>query len=162
MDDHLVYRGGCAGALIAFLVTISTVLLLFLTNSNGPTRMNVGEVIASSVCFAMIPATLGFFAGKEGARSKTVPFAFIKGGIFFGCAMGVFVVAFFLGAAAGQQWYVLLVGVVFSCLIIAFRDYREFGRTRLIPQFTLQELMIVTTLFGIIISTISTMVVLRR
>jgi hypothetical protein len=40
------------------------------------------------------------------------------------------------------------------------RDYRYFGRKRLFPQFTLQEMMLLFTLVAIIISSLTSIVVL--
>jgi hypothetical protein len=44
---------------------------------------------------------------------------------------------------------------------INVRDRRESGRTRLIPQFTLQEIFIVFTIVSVIISAMTSAAVLR-
>jgi hypothetical protein len=170
MNDNLIRRGGYAGGLIAFVVTLTTLVLRNLIASGGYWMV---PMLAGSTCFALVPGSLGYFAGKEGARSKTVAIAFIKGAVFFGCAMSVCIAMSILAALAQNEWHVILVAIIFSCLIIAtaslisgmaaivVRDYRQFGRTRLIPQFTLQELMIVTTLVAVILSTMTSMAFLR-
>jgi prepilin-type N-terminal cleavage/methylation domain-containing protein len=44
---------------------------------------------------------------------------------------------------------------------IYVRDFRQFKRFPIVPQFTLQELMIVTTLVGVVLSAIASMACLR-
>jgi hypothetical protein len=174
MDKDLIFRGGCAGALITFVISTATIFLLFLTNEQGPLGNKISDAIIKSICLAFFPAILGSFAGQEGARSKSVRWAFIKGGLFFGAAMCVYVVTVvFVMASGGLGLHALLVVGNFSCLIICtgslisgmaaiiVRDYRQFGKTRPIPQFSLQELMIVTTLVAVILSSMMSMVLLR-
>ncbi|MCC6125661.1 MAG: hypothetical protein IT426_11910 [Pirellulales bacterium] len=172
-------RGGCAGASIAFVITFAGVPLFIMGATQGPRDpffepTMVGAALGSALCVSFILAALGYFAGLEGARSKTVVRAFVKGAILFACAMGVYgILAIALIARNAVMPFALLIILNVSCLVVAsgalisgmaaivVRDYRQFGRTRFFPQFTLQELMIVTTLVGIILSTLSTMVILR-
>jgi len=98
--------------------------------------------------------------GLEGARSKNVRSAVIKGASFFRCAVFVFVLPlFFLSIRGEVPLNSLLVGISFAAIVIGtaslvsgmaaivVRDCQEFGRWRLFPQFSLQGLMIVVT-FG--------------
>lgn len=179
MENKDIQLGGWAGASIAFIVTIIAVPLYVMAASRGPRDPFLeptlfGSAIGSALCVSVILAALGYFAGLEGARTKTVLRAFIKGAGFFACAMGVFgVFTVFLIATGDAIPFALLVLLNFSCLIIAtgslisgmaaivVRDYRQFGRMRWIPQFSLQELMIVTTLVAVILSTMTSAVILR-
>jgi hypothetical protein len=168
MDDNSIKRGGYAGAAIAASVTFIVLISVFFSENRDP------NIIPGALCLLFFPATLGYFAGLEGARSRSVRWAFIKGAIFFGCALIVFAVLFLLISAQGMLgFHALLVSLAFAALIIStgalisgmaaivVRDYRDYGRWRIIPQFTLQELMIVITLAAIILSSITSMVALR-
>jgi hypothetical protein len=179
-DEDLITRGGAVGAIIAFTVTFLAVVVLAIANSQGPRSVRFFEILPGMACFSVIPTSLGYFAGKEGARSKTVPGAFIKGAVFFGCAMAVCGFVYFIlllnivnETASVTARAVVLAPIVLSVLVVGtaslvsglaaifVRDYRQFNRLRLLPQFTLQELMIVTTLVAIILSAIASMAWLR-
>jgi hypothetical protein len=172
MDDKSIRRGGCAGALIASSVTL--IVLLAAHFSAGGSPGGGFDVVIGAICLLFFPATLGYCAGLEGAGSKSVAAAFIKGAVFFGCALIVWAVVFLLFSS---EWmlgpHAYLVALSFAALLIStgslisgmaaivVRDYREYRRWRLFPQFTLQELMIVITLAAIILSAISSWAALR-
>jgi hypothetical protein len=170
MEDKLIRMGGNTGAVIAF----SVALAVFIAMSIAQNRSSAFPgMIAVGLWFSIFPISLGYFAGLEGARSKSVRSAFIKGAIFFGCAVSVFILLLFYSSIRGEApSNGLLVGISFAAIIIStaslisgmaaivVRDYREFGRRRLFPQFTLQELMIVVTLTAIILSAIASMMAL--
>lgn len=166
MDDKLIRMGGHAGAMIAFSVT----LIVFIAISIA---QNDASVFWGVICGGFFPTSLGYFAGLEGARSKSVCLAFIKGAIFFGCAVAVFILPLFFFSIRGTiPANGLLVGISLAAIVIStaslvsgmaavvVRDYKEFGRWRLLPQFSLQELMIVVTLTAIILSAIGSMMAL--
>jgi hypothetical protein len=169
MKDDLTSLGGVVGAAIAFTVTAIAMTVAMGADSRGLRASDFPQALFALSCVALIPTSLGMFAGREGARSKTVPMAFVKGAAFFGCAMAVCgLLAFMiLVSAPVSSSRALLTVVVFSTLVICtaslvsgmaaiyVRDYRQFKRLRLIPQFMLQELLIVTTLVAIILSAIS-------
>ena len=172
MDENPIKRGGCAGAAIATSVTFVVLIAIFFSENRSPRILS--NIASGALCLLFLPATLGYFAGLEGARSKSVASAFIKGAVFFGCALIVFAVFFLLLSTQGMVgFHAFLVAIAFAALIIStgalisgmaaivVRDYRDYQRWRLVPQFTLQELMIVITLAAIILSSITSMVVLR-
>jgi hypothetical protein len=174
MDDAFIKRGGCAGAAIAFLVTAATTLLLYFSKSPSPSKDEFWGVIWGLFCFGFFPALLGHFAGMEGARSKDVRSAFIKGGVFFGFAISIYFAMALLGVAMGGFGInALLATADLACLTIStgslisgmaaivVRDYQQFGRMRIVPQFSLQELMIVTTLMGIILGALMSIPLLK-
>ncbi len=156
MHDELIQRGGCAGAAIA--TTVTFVVLLAVAFSADRPRF-VSDMVSGGLCLLFFTMTLGYFAGLEGARSKSTRDAFLKGAFFFSCALVVFAVLFFWLTALGTLTiHHFLISLAFSVLLIStgalvsgmaaivVRDYRDRKRWRLIPQFTLQELMIVITL----------------
>lgn len=170
MDDKLIRMGGNTGAVIAFSVT----MIVFIAMSVAQNDSSVfPRVISGGLCFSILPTSLGYFAGLEGARSKSVRSAFIKGAIFFGCAVSVFMLPLYFFSIQGNVVSNgFLIAVSFAAVVIStaslvsgvaaivVRDYWEFGRWRLIPQFSLQELMIVVTLTAIILSAIASMMAL--
>jgi hypothetical protein len=89
--------GGNTGAVIAFSVT----LVVFIAHSIA--QNDLSRIIAGVLCFSIFPTSLGYFAGLEGARSTSVRSAFIKGAIFFGCAVSVFVVPLSLEWSSGRN-----------------------------------------------------------
>jgi prepilin-type N-terminal cleavage/methylation domain-containing protein len=154
---------------VAFVATFATLGILALTDSRELQANEWPRVVAAMFCAALIPAVLGFFAGSEGARSSTPPRAFLRGLVFFGCAVGVCggIAYLILRNESVDSFRALVTAVVFWSLVtctaslvsgvaaIYVRDYRQFQRFRLFPQFTLQELMIVMTLVAIISSAIA-------
>jgi hypothetical protein len=172
MDDDFTAIGGYAGATIAFSVTVVTMGAVIVASGRGG---NLSEMVFGLACLTLIPTSLGYFAGKEGARSKTVPMAFVKGAVFFGCAMAVCGTGYFflLAAEPISPRQVCLAPIIVSVLVINtaslvsgmaaiyVRDFRQFKRFPIVPQFTLQELMIVTTLVGVVLSAIASMACLR-
>jgi hypothetical protein len=171
MKEDLTPLGGLVGAAIAFTVTVIAMIAAMVGDSRGIRSSDFPQALFALSCVALIPTSLGMFAGREGARSKTVPMAFVKGAMFFGCAMAVCgLLAFMiLASETVTPSRALLAVAVFSSLVICtaplvsgmaaiyVRDYRQFKRVRLIPQFMLQEMMIVTTLVAIILSAIASL-----
>lgn len=165
MQEDLTRIGGFAGATIAFTVTVLAMAAAVIGSGRGPASSDFFGL----ACISLIPTSLGYFAGKEGARSKTVPGAFVKGAVFFGCATGVCGVIGYalLRNESVDRFRTLAAVVVLASLVtctaslvsgaaaVYVRDYRQIKRFRLFPQFTLQELMIVMTLVGVISSAIA-------
>jgi hypothetical protein len=125
---------------------------------------------------SFVSAVIGFFAGREGARCKSVNSAFLWGAILCGLATLVCFPILFLTYFRLIRIYtsgIFILSALFFTILtasgslvsgmaaIAVRDRRESGRNRLIPQFTLQEIFILFTIASIIISAMSSVAVLR-
>jgi uncharacterized membrane protein len=165
MDDRNIKCGGCIGAIIAFIIFSFSVFGLSAARRFGLNSHNIVEAILAFSFFSILPTSLGYIVGVEGARSKSVPSAFINGAIFYACATIVFVglTLFFTSDDVSGNilriWITSISGLIISTgslisglTAIVVRDRQKFEKYRLIPQFTIQELLIITTLVAIIFS----------
>jgi hypothetical protein len=178
MDYQFIRRGGVLGALIAFIVTIVAMPLFVMASTRGardpliePALIDIA--VQTAVCLSFLFAALGYIAGREGARSETIVRACIKGAALFAVATAIFILINFPRSSGPFPSQLLATIASFSCSMVAggalasglaaivVRDRRQFGRARLIPQFTLQEIFIVFTIVSVIISALASSAVLR-
>jgi len=167
MNDPAEKRGGIVGAGILALATLMSFLAFYLGE---------GTAILEPVRYVLIPCAystvllgiVGYIAGRCGAKCLQTPRAFLSGGLLLGIASGVGFSAFYIFAINPEltmyYWSLALpLMVIFfgsGSLISGFgaivgRDYNKFQKLRFIPQFTLQELLIVISLFTVITSAIA-------
>jgi hypothetical protein len=183
-SENFTIRGGCVGAVIVYFISLGLVAASILPSMF---RERLGwrslqlketlEVVGLAMMLSFVAAAIGFFAGKEGARSRSVNAAFRQGGIFCGLAATVCILGFLLTSFRTESIYAigfyalriffLIIVTASSALVsgmaaIAVRDRRESGRNRLIPQFTLQEIFIVFTLAAVIISSLTSIAVFLK
>ena len=118
-----------------------------------------------SLLLSPLSALLGYIIGKTGAKSQNVMFAFGQGGMIAFLASICFVIPIFiLGIRSGivkiYFYYMIFLSLILICygslisgvFAIISRDFRQFQRMRFFPQFTISELLIITTLAAIILS----------
>jgi hypothetical protein len=169
--------GGCVGSIIAFLIAylgLIAYILGYYYNSRW-SYVSWPVLIFAPLCSALAAALFGFLAGRMASRSKSVNRAFLFGGlVFFFIVFGSFLLPFFffqLNSAIGKNSFIYMkLGIAFTpvlgCAVlggsllcgltaIIVRDYRQSQKIRLIPQFTLQELLIVITLSIFLMSLIA-------
>jgi hypothetical protein len=165
MDIKLIRCCGLIGALI-FIV------LHFVTFKFGfPTYHYQSYFVRGfsdlSILLSPFSGLLGYIIGKTGAKSQNVMIAFAQGGliaflaslsfdipiVIFGIESGVVKKYFFymVFLSISLICYGSLLGGVFA---IISRDYRQFHRFRLPPQFSINEILTVTTLIAVIFSSI--------
>jgi succinate dehydrogenase hydrophobic anchor subunit len=140
------------------------------------------RLISDPLISAFILSLFGFLAGRLAGRSKNVIRAFLWGGlVFFGLVFGVFFLTFFVISLMNTHAYdfpaTLRRCITIACLLgfltasgsllcgmsaIVVRDYGQSRKVRLVPQFTLQELLIVVTLAFIIMSFMASIAVAPR
>jgi hypothetical protein len=176
-------RGGCLGAILVYLLSLAMIVAACLSTMNrerqGWSSLTTPEswhLIMLAFEFSLIAAVLGFFMGREGARRKNVNAAFLWGGILCGLATLICLPTLYFTYFRVIRIYtsgIVIISVLFFIILtasgslvsglaaIVVRDRREFGRARLIPQFTLQEIFIVFTIASIIISALSSSALLR-
>jgi hypothetical protein len=176
-------RGGCLGAILVYVISLVLIAAVFFPSVYrerlGWSSLMTAEslqVVKIALMLAFIAALIGFFAGREGARCKTVNAAFLRGAILCGLATLICLPTLFFTYFRAIKMYTsgfFILCLIFIAIItasgalvsglaaIAVRDCREFGRARLIPQFTLQEIFIVFTIVSIIISAMTSVAVLR-
>jgi hypothetical protein len=181
--ENFTRRGGCVGAVIVYLISMGLIAANFLPavyqDRLGLVSLMTPEtvkVIKIAFGLAFVAALIGFFAGREGARSRNVNAAFLWGGILCGlatfiCLLGLFLTSFRTESVYTSGFFILRAilftittasgSLVAGMAAIVVRDRRDFGRTRWIPQFTLQEIFIVFTIVSIIISAMASTAVLR-
>jgi hypothetical protein len=170
MNLKEIRLGGCVGATIAFLLGYLTrVALLLHAYFNDPnTIISCSTLLFEPLRLAIALALFGFFAGRVADGSRSVNHAFLRGGcIFLGVLFFVtFIVSLtrstpkdderkFIAFALFFGLFALGGSLLSGLSAIFVRDYRQFKRFRPIPQFSLQELLIVITLIIVIISFIS-------
>jgi hypothetical protein len=177
------HRGGCLGAVVVFILSVIMIAVAFLPSMYrervGWDSLRTAEtiyVLKIAVLLSFVAAVLGYFVGHEGARSPTVNTAFVRGGILCGLATAICLLVLFLTSFRTESVYAsgfyILRAIFFMILTasgalvaglaaIVVRDRRESGKTRFIPQFTLQEIFIVFTIASIIISAMASTVALR-
>jgi hypothetical protein len=178
-----ILRGSFLGAILFYLLSLALIAAIFLPSMY---RERLGwkslltpetfSVLSISALLSLITAMIGFFVGREGARCPTVNAAFLRGGILCGSATMVSLPLLFFTYFRTLKIYTsgfFILCIVFLAILTAsgslvsglaailVRDRRESGYTRLIPQFTLQEIFIVFTIVSIIISAMTSVAVLR-
>jgi hypothetical protein len=119
----------------------------------------------SDLCILLSPVSgiLGYVVGKTGAKSQTVKFAFGQGGmIAFLASVCLIIPIFIFGIESGiiklYSHYMIYLSLSLICygsllsgmFAIISRDYRQFQRLRIIPQFTLGEILTVIFLVAVI------------
>jgi hypothetical protein len=168
---------------IVFLISLALIAAIFLPTIyldrlgwGSLLNPDIFKVFKLSLMLSFVAAAVGFFAGREGAKSRSVNAAFLWGGILCGlatflCLLGLFFTSFRTESVYTTGFYILRAifftittasgSLVAGMAAIAVRDRRDFGRTRWIPQFTLQEIFIVFTIVSVIISAMASTAVLR-
>jgi hypothetical protein len=189
-DDFIKYGGKVGAALTFWLTVslffLFAMILIFrsLDKSNTALSLTDERVITAiiglvlglicSITIATPVALLGYLLGKAAVKCSSVNRAFFQGAsVIIALPVGLFLAEFyFLFNRITFSWrdvvFVVIVSTIFvvsSSMIsgltaIYVRDYRYFGRKRLFPQFTLQEMMLIFTLVAIIISSLTSIVVL--
>jgi hypothetical protein len=176
-------RGGCVGAVLVYgislLLIVATVVPSMYRGRLGWKSLDTPETMAIvkiAILLSFVSAAIGFFAGREGAKRKTVNAAFLWGGILCGLAtlvslpllfftyfrfLKIYTAGFYIVCALFIAIITASGSLVSGLAAIVVRDRRDFGRTRLIPQFTLQEIFIVFTIVSVIISSLATAFALR-
>jgi hypothetical protein len=118
---------------------------------------------------ALLVAPLGYFWGKDAAMCRSIWIAFLRGAGFCGAIAGAITMLVWIGSFLMQtrrDSFFELCAMLFSrgfalaCFgaflsgvsAIYVRDFRALQRSRLLPQFTMQEMLVIFTLLGIIIS----------
>jgi hypothetical protein len=167
MDDDLVRRGGRIGFAIAFLpmlvLLLPTMLCAGVFNHQS---ISLGPMTCLFFTGLLVSAGVGLPLGQAAATYPTVNAAFVRPAVVT-AAIGLVGIAIVIGFMIWHRevydiglWLVFWLTAITAAIVsihsgltaIYLRDYRQFGRARLIPQFTLQELLIVLTLFACIIS----------
>lgn len=134
-------------------------------------RMNrFGIAITGLPCsfvMAVLMAPIGNIIGKWAATRPSVNSAFSQGAIDSGLLNFLFLSPFFLFSLSGNLSDSVKIICVFILFLISIstsvcfhsgltaiyvRDYRQTGRKRPIPQFTLQEMLILFSLLTVIMS----------
>lgn len=185
-DDDFVKRGEKVGAAIVLwplLIPCGLAIRYILVSlfSSEMTLKAINE-IGGLLCFffcVYILTMAGSLLGKAGAKCRSVIPAFFWGA-FLSCSTisGILLVfgllllpLLFFSRIEGFSCYDLIpisfvlaiisaLGSLISGLAAIYvRDYRQFQRKRLIPQFTLLEFFIVFTIISIIVSFVTTMAV---
>jgi hypothetical protein len=176
-------RGGLMGAAMYFFLSLALVGAVILpalgTRRFDWTALFATEsllVIRSILVIACIASAIGFFTGREGAKCRSVNSAYLRGGLLCGIATGTCLPVLYFTyfrAIRVETTGILIVCAVFFAILTAsgaliaglaaimVRDRRETGRTRMIPQFTLQEIFISFTLATFIISAMSTIAAMK-
>ncbi|MCC6127213.1 MAG: hypothetical protein IT426_19805 [Pirellulales bacterium] len=187
MNDDFIKRGGSAGAAIAFWMTLAVLFLAFLikcswlVDSIRDSKLSLGEKIGvmligfSCSMFVALPAAgVGYLMGKSAARCRSANMAFLQGAIFPGAILLGLSITFFLASVFQLDYsrsdltnalglfaiFTASSSLLFGLVAIYVRDYRQTGRKRPIPQFTLLEMLLVFTIIAVIISAITSIVVL--
>jgi hypothetical protein len=167
MDKKILNVCGSVGAIITFFVTF--IFNSILLNSLFPASYIIAAILGANLAISLLMASVGYIAGRMGAKNPTVVSAFRKGRnwFFFAAAIYVFPISIinYLGQKNIEPGYYLF-GVflillstgtgslVFGTAAIFARDYRQFHRLRLPPQFSINEILTVTTLIAVIFSSI--------
>lgn len=176
-------RGGCVGAILVYVLSLALIASVFLPavyrERLGWSSLVTSEafaVVRIAIMLSFVAAVIGFFAGREGARRKSVNAAFVWGAVLCGLAtlvcFPILFITYFRWIRIYTSGIFILSALFFTILTasgslvaglaaIVVRDRRESGRNRLIPQFTLQEIFILFTIASIIISALSSVAVLR-
>jgi hypothetical protein len=176
-------RGGCLGAVLVYLISLAMIVAYILPTMYrdrlGWASLNTPEtlqVVKIALMLSFVAAAIGFFAGREGARCRSVNAAFLRGGILCGLAtliclpvlsftyfraLHIYTTGFYALCAISFAILTASGAIVCGLAAIVVRDRRESGRTRLIPQFTLQEIFIAFTIVSIIISALASAAALR-
>jgi hypothetical protein len=177
-------RGGLVGAVLVYFISMglitASILPSMFRERLGWRSLQLKEtldVLILAMILSFVAAAAGFFAGKEGARSRNVKTAFLQGGFFCGLAAAICIVGFLLTSFRTESVYTIgfyALRIFFFVIVAAsgslvsgmaaimVRDRRESGRNRLIPQFMLQEIFISFTLAAVIISSLSSIAVFLR
>jgi hypothetical protein len=181
MDDDFIRRGGRVGGAIAFLMIFLPFCSMYVLSFFSPARDRLGVRITALPCsfvMAALMATIGSLIGKWAATRPTANSAFLRGGIISGLiSVGLFAPLSVLGLLFDQMYefikyisvFLLLTILITACVsflsgltAICVRDCRQTGRKRLIPQFTLQEMLIVFSLLAVIMSVLASFAPLSR
>jgi hypothetical protein len=169
MDKKILNRSGLIGAVILILVTL---LSLMVPSISSLAVLKALWMATVGACF--LTGILGYVTGRMGAKSQSVGYAMRTAGLCYFiattvCALPAVVVMSyrFSERLATMAYYLGFYSiVVFTCAgallsglaAIAARDYRQFQRPRLIPQFSMGELFIVVTLVAVILGSVMSIV----
>jgi hypothetical protein len=179
MEDNFDRRGGCIGFAIAFAMTfvflLSALLWEHFSRRQGD-QISFWEVGGIAAVAMLISCTIGIPLGQSAATYPTANAAFLRPALVvlgMGLALSaIFFVSMIWTRDAGRigLWVPCWLTPVTAAIIslqsgltaIYLRDYRQFRRTRLIPQFTLLELLVVFALFACIISAAKSITMFMR
>jgi hypothetical protein len=174
MDRKILIVCGLIGAVITFFVTLLCNISLFSSHFQSYIGYSPsGKISVSAVIItSLIIGILGFIAGRMGAKSRNVKNAFRTGGVCFFLAAVICISLAHLNIVFSSQyglnWHIhFLYSTIFWIAIstctgslvcgitaIIARDYNQFKKLRLVPQFTIAEIFIVTTQIAIILGAI--------
>ena len=184
MDDKYIKYGGRIGVAIAFvMVLIPPGLQLCIHYIKDS-----GQVLDELYIFAytlwapiFLISMIGNFLGKKAAENPNVHWAMVKGGFYawlftFISTFPLYIIYFCMNLHLVtdtnliQNWipiyfFLLLIMICLGAIhggltAIYVRDYRQIQRLRLIPQFNLQELLIIFSLLTVFFSALATIAVL--
>jgi hypothetical protein len=175
MEENIIKYGGRVGAIVA-CVMVFAFLCFFacIANIEHPSQIvrAVNVAIVPMTIPTLVIAGIGYLLGKMAARVKRLSWAIISDGIYAGLmflgiscpALVVYVRSLNLPTRNNLiPPYLLTLTIMVACgaihgelTTIYVRDYHENRRTRLVPQFTLQELFIFLGLLSVIVSALAT------
>jgi hypothetical protein len=170
--------GGVAGAMIGFALSYSMFIFHFVGQHirDGSGKLDFSFFFGLALP-AMFISLIGFLAGRVAGKAKTPRSAFLWGGlIVFSLVLFVqiiFCLYNFLSRVYSPAFFfthsefllnisLLLFFTINGSLVcglsaIVVRDYRQMKKIRLLPQFTLQELLIIITLVLLLMSIYASM-----
>ncbi|MGA2797694.1 MAG: hypothetical protein ABSE63_08960 [Thermoguttaceae bacterium] len=169
MDNKFLRRCGLMGVgILVIIPSLSMLISLSLSPNKYLRDLEAFKSFGSTPLF--ITWLLGYFTGKKCANTQSVIFAFLKGGVFIGLTGAVFILPIIIrfiydyGIKQGIIfiYFIVILGVIYICAgsilggwaAIMARDYRNFQRVRLLPQYTISELFIIITLVAVIFGSI--------
>jgi hypothetical protein len=165
--------------LIAGVITGSTALLCINTIFHSQFYIHIdlsshgihgysSHTPETSICVSLFIGIIGFIAGRAGAKSRSVKHAFWTGaaGFFLAMTISMSLLMIKLNLLSPINHSDVYQGIFWittstctgslACGLAAImaRDYIRFQRIRLIPQFTIVELLSIVTLFAIILGSL--------
>jgi hypothetical protein len=171
MDEKISRRCGLMGVgVMVLLPLLSTIVALYFSPIKYLRDFEDFRFLIFAPLGISIMWMLGYFIGKKGENTQNVNFAFLAGGVLAGLIgtifilpiITVFVCIYGMGKGVLFISLVIILGVIYICAgsisagwaAIMARDYRNFQRVRILPQYTISELFILITLAAGIFSSI--------
>jgi hypothetical protein len=161
MDKKIPIICGLFGALMLLVFHFVTFKVNF---PNYYTSYFASRFSDLSIVLSLLSGLLGYFIGKTGAKSRNVMFAFGQGGMIALLASICFelpIVVFGMGSDIVKTYfhymiYSSLILICFGSLLsglfaIISRDFRQFQRLRILPQFTIGEVLAIISLVAVIL-----------
>jgi hypothetical protein len=169
MSDPAIKHGRKTGFRITAILSFNSILIVTFQVRQFTTHYElVAQILVDFIFCYLLFAWIGLILGEQGAKSKSVPRAFFRGGVLLGCISLVFYLPLALLALGGGEFVpisvvfspIILYAIVFGAIVsgvsaIAARDFRRFQKARFLPQFSLQELFITFSLITVLVSILS-------